>query len=92
TSILQIKLNTFWSSAKHNPGRPLENGMDAHIHVSPKRASKPTKTCNSNDDAVEIIFVCADPSYLGTLGHAHSVWCFGAIADLIDSSMDLKAT
>ncbi|ESR38469.1 hypothetical protein CICLE_v10025023mg [Citrus x clementina] len=37
-------------------------------------------------------FVRADPSYLQTLGQAHSGWIFGAIAELVDNSRDAKAT
>lgn len=37
-------------------------------------------------------FVRANPSYLNTLGNAHSEWCFGAIAELVDNSRDAKAT
>lgn len=34
----------------------------------------------------------AHPSYLETLGQAHSGWIFGAIAELIDNARDAKAT
>ncbi|KAK3223120.1 hypothetical protein Dsin_010145 [Dipteronia sinensis] len=37
-------------------------------------------------------YVRADPSYLQTLGQAHSGWIFGAIAELVDNSRDAKAT
>ncbi|KAJ9704153.1 hypothetical protein PVL29_005437 [Vitis rotundifolia] len=37
-------------------------------------------------------YVRADPSYLKTLGQAHSGWIFGAIAELVDNSRDAKAT
>ncbi|XP_050229380.2 uncharacterized protein LOC126678530, partial [Mercurialis annua] len=37
-------------------------------------------------------YVRADPSYLQTLGHAHSGWIFGAIAELVDNSRDAKAS
>ncbi|KAA8532097.1 hypothetical protein F0562_006761 [Nyssa sinensis] len=33
-----------------------------------------------------------DPSYLKTLGQAHSGWIFGAIAELVDNSRDAAAT
>lgn len=36
--------------------------------------------------------VQVDPSYLKTLGHAHSSWIFGAIAEFIDNSRDAQAT
>ncbi|KAF8406746.1 hypothetical protein HHK36_008838 [Tetracentron sinense] len=44
------------------------------------------------DDCLEKNFVRADPSYLRTLGQAHSGWIFGAIAELVDNSRDAKAT
>lgn len=37
-------------------------------------------------------YVRADPSYLKTLGQAHSGWIFGAIAELVDNSRDAKAS
>ncbi|MCH81936.1 MORC family CW-type zinc finger protein 3-like, partial [Trifolium medium] len=37
-------------------------------------------------------FIRADPSYLKTLGQAHSGWIFGGIAELVDNSRDAKAT
>ena len=37
-------------------------------------------------------YVRADPSYLKTLGQAHSGWIFGAIAELVDNARDAKAT
>ncbi|CAA0840731.1 Unknown protein [Striga hermonthica] len=37
-------------------------------------------------------YVVAHPSYLRTLGQAHSGWIFGAIAELVDNSRDAKAT
>lgn len=36
--------------------------------------------------------VRTDPSYLTTLGQTHSAWIFGAIAELIDNSIDAHAT
>lgn len=36
--------------------------------------------------------VQVDPSYLKTLGHTHSSWIFGAIAEFIDNSRDAQAT
>lgn len=43
------------------------------------------------DGPLEKNYVRADPSYLQTLGQAHSGWIFGAIAELIDNSRDAKA-
>lgn len=37
-------------------------------------------------------YVSVHPSYLRTLGQAHSDWLFGAVAELVDNSRDAKAT
>ncbi|KAF7829080.1 MORC family CW-type zinc finger protein 4-like isoform X1 [Senna tora] len=37
-------------------------------------------------------YVRVNPSYLRTLGQAHSGWIFGGIAELVDNSRDAKAT
>ncbi|KAL2489066.1 MORC family CW-type zinc finger protein 3-like [Forsythia ovata] len=42
--------------------------------------------------SLERNFAIAHPSYLKTLGQAHSSWIFGAIAELVDNSRDAKAT
>ncbi|KAJ9146834.1 hypothetical protein P3X46_029056 [Hevea brasiliensis] len=44
------------------------------------------------DGPLERNYVRADPSYLQTLGQAHSGWIFGAIAELVDNSRDAKAS
>ncbi|XP_058070327.1 uncharacterized protein LOC131219258 isoform X5 [Magnolia sinica] len=44
------------------------------------------------DDCLQKNFVRTDPSYLRTLGQAHSGWIFGAIAELVDNSRDAKAS
>lgn len=44
------------------------------------------------DRLLEKNYVRADPSYLKTLGQAHSGWIFGAIAELVDNSRDAKAS
>ncbi|KAG8660127.1 MORC family CW-type zinc finger protein 3 isoform X1 [Manihot esculenta] len=44
------------------------------------------------DGSLEKNYVQADPSYLQTLGQAHSGWIFGAIAELVDNSRDAKAS
>ncbi|XP_057542939.1 uncharacterized protein LOC130821267 isoform X2 [Amaranthus tricolor] len=44
------------------------------------------------DVSPEKSYVHADPSYLKTLGQAHSSWIFGAIAELVDNSKDAKAS
>ncbi|XP_021714078.1 MORC family CW-type zinc finger protein 3-like isoform X2 [Chenopodium quinoa] len=48
--------------------------------------------CSTKEDvAAERNFV-TNPSYLKTLGHAHSGWIFGAIAELVDNSRDARAS
>ncbi|KAL5976922.1 hypothetical protein ACLOJK_021259 [Asimina triloba] len=44
------------------------------------------------DNCPQKNFIQSDPSYLRTLGHSHSGWIFGAIAELIDNSRDAKAS
>jgi len=46
----------------------------------------------SGNNSPESNFVRADPSYLKTLGQAHSGWIFGAIAELVDNSRDANAS
>ncbi|XP_052725866.1 uncharacterized protein LOC108334746 isoform X4 [Vigna angularis] len=55
--------------------------------------SRAEETCNEYQSRVPLKnFIRADPSYLKTLGQAHSGWIFGAIAELVDNSKDAKAT
>ncbi|KAG8642270.1 hypothetical protein MANES_12G073200v8 [Manihot esculenta] len=58
--------------------------------------SVPTDRCQpcavKQDRPLEKNYVRADPSYLQTLGQAHSGWIFGAIAELVDNSRDAKAS
>nr|GLL19046.1 MORC family CW-type zinc finger protein 3-like [Ipomoea trifida] len=55
------------------------------------RSNKSPEEAESNGSLVRN-YVRTDPSYLKTLGHTHSGWIFGAIAELIDNSKDAKAT
>ncbi|XP_015159623.1 MORC family CW-type zinc finger protein 2A-like isoform X1 [Solanum tuberosum] len=59
--------------------------------LSAKASGRPEKT-NVQNISVESNFVHANPSYLKTLGHTHSGWSFGAIAEFVDNSRDAKAT
>ncbi|XP_060193891.1 uncharacterized protein LOC132623187 isoform X3 [Lycium barbarum] len=59
--------------------------------LSAKASGQPGKT-NQHNLSLESNFVRADPSYLKTLGHTHSGWIFGAIAEFVDNSRDAKAT
>ncbi|XP_016466160.2 uncharacterized protein LOC107788929 isoform X1 [Nicotiana tabacum] len=58
---------------------------------SAKAIGRPDKTTQQNL-SLERNYVRADPSYLKTLGHTHSGWFFGAIAEFVDNSRDAKAT
>ncbi|XAR73660.1 hypothetical protein NMG60_11007701 [Bertholletia excelsa] len=69
-------------------------------------ASEGTHVCESMDETFGICgngaltqssslkknYMRAHPSYLKTLGQAHSGWIFGAIAELVDNSRDAKAS
>ncbi|RDX61065.1 MORC family CW-type zinc finger protein 3, partial [Mucuna pruriens] len=51
------------------------------------------ETCNEFQSQLPVKnYIRADPSYLKTLGQAHSGWIFGGIAELVDNSRDAKAT
>ncbi|WVZ10728.1 hypothetical protein V8G54_015258 [Vigna mungo] len=55
--------------------------------------SQAEETCNEFQSQGPLRnFIRADPSYLKTLGQAHSGWIFGGIAELVDNSKDAKAT
>ncbi|WCJ32855.1 MORC family CW-type zinc finger protein 3 [Euphorbia peplus] len=55
--------------------------------------TKRHRSCSVKRDAPLVKnYVRADPSYLQTLGQAHSGWIFGAIAELVDNSRDAKAS
>ncbi|GMH14936.1 hypothetical protein Nepgr_016777 [Nepenthes gracilis] len=49
-------------------------------------------SAGTKDAFLEKKFVRIDPSYLKTLGQAHSGWIFGAIAELVDNSRDANAS
>lgn len=53
--------------------------------------SKSQARSRKEDEPLPKNYVRADPSYLQTLGQAHSGWIFGAIAELVDNSRDAKA-
>lgn len=59
--------------------------------LSAKASGRPEKT-NLHNLSPESNFVHANPSFLKTLGHTHSGWSFGAIAEFVDNSRDAKAT
>ncbi|KAK8472128.1 hypothetical protein PHAVU_002G118800 [Phaseolus vulgaris] len=61
--------------------------------VEDHKCSRAEETCNEFQSQVPPKnFIRADPSYLKTLGQAHSGWIFGGIAELVDNSKDAKAT
>ncbi|XP_057448890.1 uncharacterized protein LOC130740336 isoform X2 [Lotus japonicus] len=85
-------------------GRCLANGADvcsSDLKIPPveDRANRFTaETCGGyqshvkQDRILEKNLIRVDPSYLKTLGQAHSGWVFGGIAELVDNSRDAKAT
>ncbi|XP_030495618.2 uncharacterized protein LOC115711423 isoform X2 [Cannabis sativa] len=52
----------------------------------------PVPRVTKQNELLEKNYVRADPSYLKTLGQAHSGWIFGAIAELVDNARDANAT
>lgn len=60
----------------------------AHHHALESKEDVSCKTNNS----MERNYVNVHPSLLKTLGHTHSSWIFGAIAELVDNARDAKAT
>ncbi|KAJ8427565.1 hypothetical protein Cgig2_006636 [Carnegiea gigantea] len=76
--------------------------IDSDAHVKGSNSAE-KGTCSSiskfhtnfaagGNNSPESNFVRADPSYLKTLGQAHSGWIFGAIAELVDNSRDANAS
>lgn len=63
-----------------------------HSNLPTAGTSKPEPCAPKQDGFLEKNYARADPSYLKTLGQAHSGWIFGAIAELVDNSRDAKAT
>lgn len=82
---------------------PKTDFVACEISSPPKILAGETAMSNSDliDDrfspvgqarSLERNYVTAHPSYLKTLGQAHSSWIFGAIAELVDNARDAKAT
>lgn len=65
-----------------------------HLSSEPtiETCSRPEPRAVKQAGPLEKNFARTDPSYLQTLGQAHSGWIFGAIAELVDNSRDAKAT
>ncbi|GMN40787.1 hypothetical protein TIFTF001_010019 [Ficus carica] len=63
-----------------------------HSNLPTAGTSKPEPCAPKQDGFLVKNYARADPSYLKTLGQAHSGWIFGAIAELVDNSRDAKAT
>ncbi|KAL1534241.1 ATPase MORC2-like [Salvia divinorum] len=65
---------------------------------APTSQSQAAKASSQLGNYVETVksfqrnYVTAHPSYLKTLGQAHSSWIFGAVAELVDNARDAKAT
>ncbi|KAK3223016.1 hypothetical protein Dsin_010041 [Dipteronia sinensis] len=73
---------------KSSPAVGDQRGCESTMETSSRTQSHSVKPGRS----LEKNYVRADPSYLQTLGQAHSGWIFGAIAELVDNSRDAKAT
>ncbi|KAL5821001.1 hypothetical protein ACOSQ3_022883 [Xanthoceras sorbifolium] len=92
-ALIQIKdsatsEDNFSPILKSSPAIGDPGGCESTIENSSRTQPHSVKPSGS----LEKNYVRADPSYLQTLGQAHSGWIFGAIAELIDNSRDAKAT
>ncbi|XP_044470171.1 MORC family CW-type zinc finger protein 3-like isoform X3 [Mangifera indica] len=86
------------------PMRASEDNFTFDLKLSPAvgdhlACESSIETCSrtkpsvlKKDGLLEKNYVKTDPSYLQTLGQAHSGWIFGAIAELVDNSMDAKSS
>ncbi|KAK9284934.1 hypothetical protein L1049_024115 [Liquidambar formosana] len=84
---------SFTCADKCSPNRKFPPGMgDHHAHESRVETCSRPQPSAVQYDLLEKNYVRADPSYLKTLGQAHSGWIFGAIAELVDNSRDAKAS
>ncbi|XP_059644308.1 uncharacterized protein LOC132286071 isoform X2 [Cornus florida] len=79
---------------KRSPdGNFVEAKGDVHDHELRKKSiSRRNSNAIGHKPPLENNYVRTDPSYLKTLGQAHSGWIFGAVAELVDNSRDAKAT
>ncbi|PON44823.1 Histidine kinase-like ATPase, C-terminal domain containing protein [Parasponia andersonii] len=74
----------------HSSDHKLSETFRDQSHLSTSGGSLPC--VQKQNELLEKNYVRADPSYLKTLGQAHSAWIFGAIAELVDNARDAKAT
>ncbi|GKV21865.1 hypothetical protein SLEP1_g31802 [Rubroshorea leprosula] len=91
--------DTVSSSAHIKVAYKMGKGCYAPMHVGGHHAPKlefetytdPQHHAVKQERPLEKNYVRADPSYLQTLGQAHSGWIFGAVAELVDNARDAKA-
>ncbi|XP_028065631.1 MORC family CW-type zinc finger protein 3-like [Camellia sinensis] len=84
------KLHNMCDGQKHGISETTEDPYDRESRDG--TCSRAETSVPRQNDPLEKNFVQAHPSYLKTLGQAHSGWIFGAIAELVDNSRDAKAT
>ncbi|XP_019172421.1 PREDICTED: MORC family CW-type zinc finger protein 3-like [Ipomoea nil] len=77
--------------SRHNSSAEAAVSNSAVVEDLKVRSNRSPEEAESNGSLVRN-YVRTDPSYLKTLGHTHSGWIFGAIAELVDNSRDAKAT
>lgn len=77
--------------SRHNSSAEAAVSNSAVVEDLKFRSNISPEEAESNGSSVRN-YVRTDPSYLKTLGHTHSGWIFGAIAELVDNSRDAKAT
>ncbi|XP_057251571.1 uncharacterized protein LOC104895755 isoform X2 [Beta vulgaris subsp. vulgaris] len=87
-----INARAFESEAYVKGSSSTEKGACSSISKCHEAANSILPFSAKEDVLTERNFVSADPSYLKTLGQAHSGWIFGAIAELVDNSRDAGAS
>ncbi|XP_042005568.1 ATPase MORC2-like [Salvia splendens] len=92
-------LATVRFKGKASKTSPAGAGVADSDQISPPTSqSQAAKASSQLGNSVETVksfqrnYVTAHPSYLKTLGQAHSSWIFGAVAELVDNARDAKAT
>ncbi|KAL6993329.1 hypothetical protein U1Q18_011446 [Sarracenia purpurea var. burkii] len=70
---------------------PPNDGADFSHAVVSRRMGNTQNMYAGQNGLLEKNYAQTHPSYLKTLGQAHSGWIFGAIAELVDNSRDAEA-
>ncbi|XP_057773835.1 uncharacterized protein LOC130993107 isoform X2 [Salvia miltiorrhiza] len=84
-----------FSNLTRNKTSPEIQCAEVNGDYSCDLAAKTRSKLGNSDGMVKSFqrnYVTAHPSYLKTLGQAHSSWIFGAVAELVDNARDAKAT